>query len=101
MGDGRVLNADSIDGNIALVDRGKIPMVEKIEKLQEVGATAVVIVDDGSCKGNFECGLLGSRSKGNFAYKDRAYYWRNVRIPCVLMKQTEGERLKSMMNLEV
>jgi len=98
--DGRVLNAHSIEGNIALVDRGKIPMVEKIEKLQEAGATAVVIVDDGSCKGNFDCGMLGSRSKGKFAYKDRAYYWRNVQIPSVLMKQTEGDRLKSMMNLE-
>jgi hypothetical protein len=66
----------------------------------QAGATAVVIVDDGSCKGDFDCGLLGSRNKGKFAYKDRAYYWRNVNIPAVLLKQDGGERLKSMMNLE-
>ncbi len=65
-----------------------------------MGATAVVIIDDGSCKGDFDCGQLGSRKIGKFGYKDRAYYWRNVKIPAVLIMQDRGERLKSMMNLE-
>lgn len=32
---------------VALVDRGLVPMVDKVKLLQAAGAVAVVIIDDG------------------------------------------------------
>lgn len=96
-----ILNEDSVRGNIVLIDRGKVPLVTKVRRAQEAGAVGVVIVDDGSCNQNFECGgNLGSRSHGYFCAQDHAVLWKNIVIPTVLTLQTHGNRMKEIMDLE-
>ena len=78
----QLLNSETMDGHIALVDRGKVPLVTKVRRAQEVsgcwcwlvqwtaeqnpqaGAVGIVIVDDGGCSQQYECGVLGSRHRG-------------------------------------
>eukprot|EP00639_Heterosigma_akashiwo_P017204 CAMPEP_0206395854 /NCGR_PEP_ID=MMETSP0294-20121207/22399_1 /ASSEMBLY_ACC=CAM_ASM_000327 /TAXON_ID=39354 /ORGANISM="Heterosigma akashiwo, Strain CCMP2393" /LENGTH=155 /DNA_ID=CAMNT_0053850397 /DNA_START=42 /DNA_END=509 /DNA_ORIENTATION=- len=67
----KILNSNQIKGQIALVDRGEIPLISKVKLLQETGAVAVVIVDDGQCGNKLEerhCGLANGKG---FAQYDR------------------------------
>lgn len=67
--------------------------------LFQAGAIAVILVDNGLCKGKFDCGLLGSKSRGYFAGGDIAEGWRDVSIPVVMLTKFDGERIKSLMEL--
>ena len=42
-------NTAEIRGRIAVVERGRIPIVYKVLGVQEAGAIGVVVVDDGRC----------------------------------------------------
>ena len=81
-----ILNEEDVHGNIALIDRGKVPtavcnraacfgcsykstvhqvpLVVKVQRAQAAGAIGVVIVDNGGCNDEYECGVLGERSSG-------------------------------------
>ena len=41
----QLLNSETMDGHIALVDRGKVPLVTKVRRAQEVSGILVVVVD--------------------------------------------------------
>eukprot|EP00639_Heterosigma_akashiwo_P029064 CAMPEP_0194681500 /NCGR_PEP_ID=MMETSP0295-20121207/12145_1 /TAXON_ID=39354 /ORGANISM="Heterosigma akashiwo, Strain CCMP2393" /LENGTH=161 /DNA_ID=CAMNT_0039567547 /DNA_START=97 /DNA_END=583 /DNA_ORIENTATION=+ len=95
----KILNSNQIKGQIALVDRGEIPLISKVKLLQETGAVAVVIVDDGQCGNKLEerhCGLANGKG---FAQYDREENWRGVQIPVLLVSFVAGEKIKSMMDL--
>ena len=94
------MNADEVKGKIALCHRGNVPMVHKILALQDSGALGVVLVDDGSCRGELDCGRAGSTRLGGFAPKDDAEAWRKVKIPAVFVSQETGDRMRRLMPLE-
>ena len=94
------MNADELTGNVALVHRSATPLVQKILHAQEAGAVGVVLVDDGSCGDDLECGRAGSPRLGGFAPKDDAEAWRKVKIPAVLVSEASGDRIRRLMPLE-
>ena len=96
-----LLNRDDLRGNIALIDRGKVPIVAKVKRAQAVGAAGVIIVDDGDCDDDFDCQVLGRRRKGKgWSAQDHAERWRGVKIPSVLALKVHGDGIKRMMDLE-
>jgi len=95
-----LLNVDQLKGRIGLVDRGSIPMVDKVLALQKAGAIGVIIADDGNCDEQYECGLAGSLRDGGFSKTDPHERWKDVKIPSLLVTEEEGGRLKQMMRLE-
>lgn len=86
---------------VALVERGRCPLVEKVHTLQSAGALAVIIADDGRCEqfdqhcvpGSDKVGSLGQHG---FARNDLALPWRSVRIPAALVLKEDGDRLRRL-----
>jgi len=99
VGGKRVLNPDQMRGRVAFVDRGLVPLVEKIMAAQKAGAVGVVIADDGSCGEPNNCGLAGNMADGGFSKLDPKDKWKEVRIPSVLVSEELGNRLRKMMKL--
>ncbi|CAM9179568.1 unnamed protein product [Chrysoparadoxa australica] len=96
----RLLNHRDLKGAIALVERGGVPLKEKILLVQEAGAAGVLIADDGQCAEDFmRCGKTGGVQEGGFAHRDGEWEWIKVSIPAVLISQSQGLRLKEMMDL--
>ena len=94
------MNADELIGNVALVHRSATPLVQKILHAQEAGAVGVVLVDDGRCESDLNCGRIGSARLGGFAPRDDPSSWRLVKIPSVLVSQETGKRIRRLMPLE-
>ena len=94
------MNADELTGNVALVHRSATPLVQKILHAQEAGAVGVVLVDDGRCESDLNCGRIGSARLGGFAPRDDPSSWRLVKIPSVLVSQETGKRIRRLMPLE-
>merc|ERR1719230_2210853 len=97
---GRLLNMEELAGKVVLVDRGVIPLVDKVLAVQKVGAVGVLIADDGNCTDAFECGRVGSPKHGGFSGRDPWQLWMKVEIPSLLVMADVGDRLKRMMKLE-
>lgn len=97
-------NEHQFQDRIVLVDRGKVPLLEKILKIQETGAGAagVIIVDDGSCQETFSycSSKIGSALEGGFAAYDDARAWEEVEIPVVLVTAASGAKLRALMSLQ-
>ena len=55
------MNAAELTGNVAICHRGETPIVQKILALQGAGAVGAILVDDGSCESDLDCGRVGSR----------------------------------------
>jgi hypothetical protein len=94
------MNAEEITGNVALVHRSATPLVQKILHAQDAGAVGVVLVDDGRCARDLECGRIGSARLGGFAPRDDPASWRRVTIPSVLVSKETGARIRKVMPLE-
>ena len=94
------MNADELTGNVALVHRSATPLVQKILHAQDAGAVGVVLVDDGRCESDLNCGRIGSARLGGFAPRDDPSSWRLVKIPSVLVSQETGKRIRRLMPLE-
>jgi len=101
-GSGKIMNKREMKGHIALLDRGSVPFSQKVKRVQDAGAIAAIIIDDGQCDRNFDCGYpLGSRSDGKgIGWQDMSHYWDEVHIPSVLVLQHHGAALKRTMNLQ-
>lgn len=96
----RLLNVEELVGRVALVDRGVVPLVDKVLAAQKAGAIGVVIADDGNCTELYECGRVGSPKLGGFGSRDPWHLWMKVEIPALLVMADVGDRLKKMMKLE-
>ena len=94
------MNVDELTGNVALVHRSATPLVQKILHAQDAGAVGVVLVDDGRCESDLNCGRIGSARLGGFAPRDDPSSWRLVKIPSVLVSQETGKRIRRLMPLE-
>jgi hypothetical protein len=46
----KILNPSQVKGRIVLVDRGRVPLVEKVKKLHKAGALGILVADDGRCR---------------------------------------------------
>jgi hypothetical protein len=55
----RILNTHQFKNRVVLIDRGKNAIQEKISKIANTGALAVIIADDGQC--NFDFSFCGKR----------------------------------------
>jgi hypothetical protein len=72
-------NAASLAGNIALVDRGTCPFVQKARNAQAAGATGLIVVDNAPA-----CAPPGMGGSAN-----------DVTIPVISVKQDEGAVLRA------
>lgn len=96
----RPMNRDEASGKLVVCERGTVPLVQKILAIQAVGALGVVIVDDGQCSVELDCGRAGSPRIGGFAPKDDPEAWRQVSIPAALVSSESGARLRKLMPLD-
>ena len=69
-------NRSTLNGNVALIDRGTCLFVEKVKNAQDAGATAVVIV-------NNVPGLIAMGGSDN-----------SIRIPTVMVSTSDGDLLR-------
>jgi hypothetical protein len=75
------VNAAAIAGKIVLIDRGTCPFVDKARRAQAAGAAAVIIMDNTP---QFPWTMGGEAP--------------DVTIPCLLIRQSDGQRLKNNLN---
>lgn len=97
----KILNTDQLLDHVALVDRGKVPLHEKVRRMQQVGAAAVIIADDGQCDESFLfCGArAGSSREGGFAAYDGDDIWAGLTIPVYLVSASSAAHLRKLMPL--
>eukprot|EP00602_Paraphysomonas_sp_CaronLab_P003696 CAMPEP_0185031638 /NCGR_PEP_ID=MMETSP1103-20130426/19221_1 /TAXON_ID=36769 /ORGANISM="Paraphysomonas bandaiensis, Strain Caron Lab Isolate" /LENGTH=141 /DNA_ID=CAMNT_0027567219 /DNA_START=413 /DNA_END=835 /DNA_ORIENTATION=+ len=95
----KIMNRHELRDSIALVDRGKVSLVEKVKNIQKTGTLAIIVVDDGQCSEAFQhCGRrVGSPSEGGFGAYDSAMLWRDVTVPVLLVTLSTGEKIRAMM----
>ena len=68
--------------------------------LVQAGASAVIIIDDGTCTESFDCGgWIGRKQDGPLARKDAADAWSGIYIPSVLITKRQSQRLVRLMEL--
>lgn len=97
-----IYNGHNLYNNIALVERGKVSILEKCIRLQSYGAIGVVIMDDGRCNDDLTyCGpRAGGVGEGGFAPHDDPKLWKDINIPVFLISATSGDRLRRIMVLK-
>ncbi|GMI28881.1 hypothetical protein TrRE_jg1450 [Triparma retinervis] len=98
----RPMNRREIEGKIALFNRGEVALVDKVLHAQEVGAIAVILIDNGQCRDEefTHCGMAGRLSEGGFAKNDDGAKWRKVKIPALFITEVSGQRILNLMDLE-
>ncbi|GBG31372.1 Hypothetical Protein FCC1311_075962 [Hondaea fermentalgiana] len=101
-----IINGHQVKDRLTLVYRGGgVTLLEKVLRVQEAGASAVIIVDEeDGCDENFYCGpFLGQRPADRlslgFAHQDLASSWRSVRIPAILIRREDALKLTRWENL--
>lgn len=99
----KLLNSHELSERVVMVDRGKINIIDKVLKIQQHGAVAVIVADDGRCKNDFKsCGpLAGSAKEGGFAAHDDERSWKEVTIPVVVVSVETADKMRRMMGIEV
>lgn len=75
-GCGEIINAAEINGKIAVVRRGQCDFVAKVEKAQDAGAVAVIVVNNAA---GDPIAMGGTNA--------------NITIPAIMIYQTDGENL--------
>lgn len=95
------LTLSSLSGKIAIVQRGHIPIVTKALNVQKNGAIACLILDDGHCQEfNQKCIPGSDKSNGDrFASSDLPHIWSNVKIPVLLLKESDSLELFQLYHL--
>ena len=97
----KILNMHHFKSRIVLIDRGNKGLIEKVEKVLDSDAVAVIIADDGRCKEDFSyCGIqAGSTQDGGFAPSDEISRWRDIDIPVVLVTVRTADILRKTMGI--
>jgi hypothetical protein len=82
-------NPSEIFGKIAVVQRGIVPIVYKVQLLQVAGAVGVIVADDGRCETYDQaCAPGATKADGEFwACHDMQDPWLTVKIPVVLIRR--------------
>ena len=98
-----LVNADEMRNSVAILHRGGgVSIVDKVLQAQEAGAVAAVVIDDGRCVGEefLYCGRAAGTAHRGFGTSDHWSLWARVSIPCVLVTEAGGARLRDAMRLE-
>ena len=97
-----LLNEYQVYDAVAVVKRGGVSILDKIRRVQEAGAIAILIIDDGGeCTPDFQCRRLGTKAESvGFAWADRWENWLDVYIPTFLVTKQDGQRLINAMPVE-
>ena len=99
-GENPIWNDMYVSDKVVIVRRGSVSIVELARRFQHLGAIALLIVDDGRCGDDFDCGKLGKRRAGEgFAALDQWWKWVGIVIPSFLIRAGDGKRIESMMRL--
>jgi len=82
-------NPSDIFGKIAVVQRGLVPIVYKVQLLQTAGAVGVIVADDGRCAAYDQaCAPGATKADGElWACHDMQDPWLTVKIPVVLIRR--------------
>lgn len=96
-----LLNKHHFHQRFVFVERGKIGLLEKINRIQDSAAIGIIIADDGRCKEDFSsCGSrAGSVKEGGFASGDDPDNWKHIRIPILMITTSTADRLRKLMNI--
>ena len=100
----KLLNAHEFENRVILVERGVIPMLDKVKKIQQAGAAGIVIADDGTCNELFtSCGYrIGSMQEGGFSAHDDEKEWKKIVIPVFLISKSSAAKIKGFMtNIQI
>ena len=90
---------NAVGGAIVLAFRGATTLLQKAQHAQTAGAIALLIMDDGQCSMELNCGRLGSAAEGaSLAQGDGAANWRHIFIPVGMVSQDTGFRILRLMN---
>lgn len=104
--DGSVALQNDVQGRIVLLRRGNVPFSDLAATAYNAGAIALVIVDNGLCNENLECGSWLRDTKESypriwgFGARDPMKgftFWRIFPIPVILISSESGKRLNSIM----
>lgn len=119
----KIVNKFDLKNRIALIERGnvsnmcyslfiliqhltfiyiKTTFIEKITNIQNTGAIAVIIIDDGQCNTDFSnCGYrIGSSHEGGFSCNDEKYMWDKITLPAILVSVDTGNKLRKLMSIQ-
>ncbi len=96
----KILNQHEFENRVILVDRGAVPMLDKVKRIQKAGAAGVVIADDGNCNEEFSsCGYrIGSHMEGGFSSHDDVNEWKKIVIPVFLISKSSAVKIKKLMD---
>jgi hypothetical protein len=95
----RVLNTHQFVDRIVVIDRGFNSIQEKVDRIRDSKALAIIIFDDGSCNSDYSyCGHnAGSMAQGGFLPNDDLSFWNRVEIPVLILNLDSSERLRALM----
>ncbi|KAJ1430401.1 hypothetical protein B484DRAFT_448933 [Ochromonadaceae sp. CCMP2298] len=95
----RVMNPHQFINRIVLVDRGRIPILEKLQKIMLTDASGIIIADDGRCNDEFTfCGhRAGSAAEGGFSPYDSEELWNDLEIPVMMVSVRTADTIRRMM----
>jgi hypothetical protein len=95
----RIINKHQFSNRIVLVDRGRLPILEKLQKILLSDAAGVIIADDGRCDDEFTfCGhRAGSAGEGGFSAYDDTALWNDLEIPVMMVSVRTADTLRQMM----
>jgi hypothetical protein len=103
LADKPLVNAHQARHRLLLVDRGGVPILQKVRAAQDAGAIGVLIADSGKCNNTFDqiCvpGADKTRSEG-FARFDPAEKWSTVHIPVALIHKADADKIKQLIAKE-
>ncbi len=96
-----MVNKVEFNDRIVIVDRGHVNLIDKAKNIQNNGAAALIIADDGKCDEEFKnCGVrVGSVIEGGFAPYDDQYEWSKIKIPVLLVTKSTSEKFNRQMNI--
>eukprot|EP00948_MAST-09A_sp_MAST-9A-sp1_P002134 g2134.t1 len=99
-----IRNAVDIRDHIALVHRGKVPLVQKVKHCQDAGAKAVIIIDSDTVVDKYKSEVNEGNdfwfSNIGFASNDSPLQWREISIPAIILHEKAANILKDTMKIE-
>ncbi len=99
--DSRIMNSELMQNSVVIFDRGAgVSIVDKALLAQEFQAVGVIIIDDGRCDEEMtHCGMGASNITRGFGTRDHWALWSKVKIPCVLITEKRGAKLRNLLEI--
>ena len=90
-------NTEAVFHRLVIMERGEVPLVDKVAVAQEAGALGVIVTDMGDCTAfDQHCSPGADKSRGEgFGRLDMARPWGRIKIPIVMMLRDDADILLS------